>query len=275
MQMNRALDIVVARYNENVDWTKQYSSALIYNKGVPDDSIVSINLPNVGREGHTYLYHIVSNWDNLAEWTVFVQGSQPHSRFNGENKRPMGHLYSNTVLDDYFEAQGSYRFVFTHTISFDLKYLRFRSGSRRYINVDRPVGQYPRGDSVDKWLHWGLNSTSLEEIRLGQNGRKFSDFWRCVLKRPDPPNGLVYFAQGAEFAVSKNAIRRNSLDYYLALLNELSMRNDPYQVWYLEFCWYYIFADQDESAVVPRDYGPFDRYLDRLIRIASRLRQLI
>jgi hypothetical protein len=44
----------------------------IYNKGKPRaDSIV---LPNVGREAHTYLHHLVERYDDLAEWSLFTQG---------------------------------------------------------------------------------------------------------------------------------------------------------------------------------------------------------
>jgi hypothetical protein len=34
-----------------------------------------INLPNVGREGHTYLHHIFSNYNNLGDITIFIPGS--------------------------------------------------------------------------------------------------------------------------------------------------------------------------------------------------------
>lgn len=34
-----------------------------------------IQLPNVGREGHTYLHHILSSWDDLATQTFFLQAS--------------------------------------------------------------------------------------------------------------------------------------------------------------------------------------------------------
>ncbi|CAD0114891.1 unnamed protein product [Aureobasidium uvarum] len=34
-----------------------------------------IKLPNVGREGHTYLHHITSSWDDLATQTFFLQAS--------------------------------------------------------------------------------------------------------------------------------------------------------------------------------------------------------
>jgi hypothetical protein len=34
-----------------------------------------IQLPNVGREGHTYLHHMISSWDDLAAQTFFLQAS--------------------------------------------------------------------------------------------------------------------------------------------------------------------------------------------------------
>jgi hypothetical protein len=34
-----------------------------------------IKLPNVGREGHTYLHHMISSWDDLAAQTFFLQAS--------------------------------------------------------------------------------------------------------------------------------------------------------------------------------------------------------
>ena len=68
--------IVVARYNENIEWTKQFSNVLIYNKGDPiTDDVTEIFLNNVGRESHTYYKHIYDNYDNLAEYTVFLQGN--------------------------------------------------------------------------------------------------------------------------------------------------------------------------------------------------------
>jgi hypothetical protein len=69
--------IVVARYNENVKWTKQFPNVIIYNKGITilDDSYNEVCLDNVGREGHTYYTHICNNYENLADYTVFLQGN--------------------------------------------------------------------------------------------------------------------------------------------------------------------------------------------------------
>ncbi len=69
------LELVVARYTENLNWLLRVPSSFrvtVYDKsGSPGDAIA---LDNVGYEAHTYLHHIVSRYDSLANVTVFVQG---------------------------------------------------------------------------------------------------------------------------------------------------------------------------------------------------------
>jgi hypothetical protein len=68
--------IIVARYNENVEWSKLFPNVIIYNKGDKlDNSYNEIFLNNVGREGHTYYKYICDNYENLADYTIFLQGT--------------------------------------------------------------------------------------------------------------------------------------------------------------------------------------------------------
>ena len=68
--------IVVARYTENIEWTKQFENVIIYNKGDElNDGCDEILLPNVGREGHTFYKHISNNYDNLTDYIIFLQGN--------------------------------------------------------------------------------------------------------------------------------------------------------------------------------------------------------
>lgn len=109
----RKLDIVVSMFKENPgDVAKQLrklkkSKALrgrelnfvIYVKS-PDADITVIKsatgaslvekIVNRGREGGTYLHHIIDKWDDLAEHTIFAQGD-----FHG-----FDHIYAR--LEDYF-----------------------------------------------------------------------------------------------------------------------------------------------------------------------------
>jgi hypothetical protein len=70
-----SIQLVVARYNEDITWTKLFKNVIIYNKGLPLEGYTNqIFLPNLGREGHTYYKHIYDNYDRLADYTIFLQG---------------------------------------------------------------------------------------------------------------------------------------------------------------------------------------------------------
>ena len=69
------VNIVVSKYGEDIDWVKKINHKVtIYDKSNnPVEG--SIKLKNVGREGETFLYHIVNNYNNLDDVTVFLQGN--------------------------------------------------------------------------------------------------------------------------------------------------------------------------------------------------------
>lgn len=50
------------------------NNVIIFNKGKKLNKKNEILLKNVGREGHTYYYYIYNNYDNLNEYTCFLQG---------------------------------------------------------------------------------------------------------------------------------------------------------------------------------------------------------
>ena len=65
------IELVVARYLEDLSWLNNIPpqiKLLVYDKS-PNG-----NLPNVGREAHTYLNHIVENYNTLPDLTIFAQG---------------------------------------------------------------------------------------------------------------------------------------------------------------------------------------------------------
>ncbi|KAF2685580.1 hypothetical protein K458DRAFT_441994 [Lentithecium fluviatile CBS 122367] len=96
-----AVQIVVSMYKEPVDEVAQLISKLkatpnlrmsqvhIYIKDSESNTTdikerIGANnittIPNIGREGETYLYHILNNWDALAKHTVFLQADVHNPR---------------------------------------------------------------------------------------------------------------------------------------------------------------------------------------------------
>lgn len=70
----KSFELVISRYNEKIEWVNDFiENSTIYNKGKDDIDYPYIRLENIGREGETYLNHIISNYDNLSEYTVFTQ----------------------------------------------------------------------------------------------------------------------------------------------------------------------------------------------------------
>jgi hypothetical protein len=75
-----SIKIVISRYNEDLDWTNNLENVIIYNKGNDDIDLDKIKHPiikllNVGREGHTYYQYIYDNYNNLDDYTIFLQGN--------------------------------------------------------------------------------------------------------------------------------------------------------------------------------------------------------
>jgi hypothetical protein len=83
-------NIVVASYNEQLRWCPLWESfnemmnlipnceTIVYRTGARNDETLKLKnkvtyLPNKGREAGQWLAHIVNNYDNLADITLFVQ----------------------------------------------------------------------------------------------------------------------------------------------------------------------------------------------------------
>lgn len=71
--------LVIARWNEDVSWAIPYPH-IIYDKGGAPLDATGLNVFRLSanpehRESHTYLHHIIQHYDDLDDWTAFVQGS--------------------------------------------------------------------------------------------------------------------------------------------------------------------------------------------------------
>lgn len=73
------LEVVVCRYGEELAWLRNLPAGVrvtVYDKTPPPARAwpAALALPNVGREAHAWLHHLVERYDSLADWTVFAQG---------------------------------------------------------------------------------------------------------------------------------------------------------------------------------------------------------
>ena len=103
--------IVVARYNENIEWlNNEMENCIIYNKGNKLNIKNEIMLENVGRESESYLQYIIKNYHNLPDVIVFTQAKiSDHKFINPKNLNDINYIINikNEALQ-YSESQNYY-----------------------------------------------------------------------------------------------------------------------------------------------------------------------
>ncbi|MGE4264999.1 MAG: DUF3431 domain-containing protein [Desulfovibrio sp.] len=100
------LAVVVARYREDLAWLRELAlPATVYNKGPELDASALppgariVPLPNLGREAHTFLAHIIAQYHALPACTAFMQGDPFAHLAPPEEARPSPLALRQRLLD--------------------------------------------------------------------------------------------------------------------------------------------------------------------------------
>jgi len=215
--MDRPVKIIVARYNENLDWMRETPFNLfryiVYNKGINNDFETCnvdeiINLPNVGRCDHTYLYHIVNNYNNLNRINVFFPGCLNDSHKKQEAKQILYGImkyntaifYANYVSDVKKEFLN---FTLDNWSSSDNSNKLLNSESRTFPARLRPYG---------KWYNYMFGNINVN--------------WYCF-------HGI--------FSINKDDILQHDVSRYIQLLKAVGVHSNPEVGHYIERSWAVIF----------------------------------
>jgi hypothetical protein len=242
IEPNQSVKIIVSRYNEKLSWTKKapYNKYkyTIYNKGINDEfekKNVSqvIKLPNVGRESHTYLYHIVNNYDNLADINVFLPGSidTNHKVFK-KNK------FAKTLLSNIEKYNNAVFLSFGNIKDNDI--------TKEFQNFK--VDTY--GSTNDE------NRKQNSEFAIRKSAdRPFENWFQKNIGSDKVPYVIHY----GIFSVSKKDIRQKPKSYYEKLLNLVSDHSNPEDGHYFEKSWGAIFYPFNNTHVIldPDIIDPF------------------
>lgn len=78
-----------------------------------------------------------------------------------------------------------------------------------------------------------------------------------------PEDNIAYLAQGAIFSVTKENIRKRSLEYYKKLLAAAASNEDPSIGFLLEWYWYYVLTSDNmpcgKSNATAFDFTSFEK----------------
>lgn len=206
--------IVVARYNENIDWLKHDKNVIIYNKNKNN----KLNLPNeimlenVGRESETYLNYIINNYHKLPDIVVFTQAR-----------------------------------IADHRGRDDINYLLYMKNQAYLHGKSSPIIIHTKTNNKSCWDNdWNLNSDGsyyLENCYLNNKPIIFEDWFKkhIFFNKDNYPQPFCVYANGL-FAVRKELILRHPVDYYKYLIGLVNHHVDPAEGHFFERSWFYIFS---------------------------------
>ena len=208
--------IVISRYNENLDWLDLINQSnydiVIYNKG-NDINREFIKLDNVGREAHTFLTYIVDNYDNLPEYTIFLQG-EPFYHCTDEYRR----LYCDNNSYEYNK-------------NLDYKYFINLINSENFV-----------GFNLVEFLNNELKECYIGDAFVKYDGFNINPYLTNLF---NDQNHEFKFIAGAQYCVLKETIIKRSLQFYKTCL-EYSLQDDEFP-WVMERFWYMIFFTNEKT----------------------------
>jgi hypothetical protein len=222
--------IVVARYNEDIEWLSNYDNVTIYNKGEKVQTKHEvIELPNIGREAHTIFHHICKNYDNLDDLTVFLPGN-PFDHFK--------HRYhiENQMMAEYF--------IRTQLLQIPKDF--YMSNNYTPFHLGEVFDGMLSIDKSTLPIDYPLSDTISVKMKI-----TWHDWWKTYID----PNELIDYKKWTRifwhsmFSIKKEAILSNSKDYYKRCLESF---DDVYtiEVNYFESAWSYVFNNIDDLTLV-------------------------
>jgi len=217
----KSIVVVVARYNEDLKWinTEPFNKFkyIVYNKGLNDNFeknnvIKIINLENVGRDCHTFLYHIYNNYDNLDDITIFLPGS-------------IDIFYKHVVAKYMLELINKYNraFIICQPINNIFKKTIYNFTIDDYKSTNKE--------------NYNLNKISkIEKSRIRPFGKWYEKYINNKFNIK-----FKYSSFNCIFSVDKRDILNYSKEFYNNLINEMNYHNNHETVHYLERSWATLF----------------------------------
>ena len=236
-----SIDVVVARYQEDISWLSGlpvHHCVHIYNKGSPipgtpllcapphpmestRPSRVIIELPNVGREAHTYLSHVIRTFDTMTPngVTVFCQGN----------------------ISDHVSDRDSDVDAVTAMAE---EALRCGYSTSRFRSHKNDVDWRHQPSELFRIAEWPAGTA----LSPNPDNQSFGAWFRQHIRPTLPSLDDLRWAVGAVFAIRNDRILSRQKQFYVDLLNSMGMTRNPETAHFLERSWWYVFACDDMTT---------------------------
>ena len=231
MKRERPVKIIVARYNEKLEWMKEAPFNLfryiVYNKGINEDYEKCnvdkiVNLPNIGRCDHTYLYHIVNNYNNLNTINVFFPGCLNVEFKKNKAKKILYNIIKYKTAIYYGHKVNNVKKEFKN---FTIQNWSSSDGANKSLNPETRI--YPaRLRPYSKWYDYMFGPINVQ--------------WFCL-------HGIL--------SIDKLDILKHDINRYKQLLNAVSVHSNPEVGHYIERSWAAIFHPLVFTKILDERYN--------------------
>lgn len=213
------MDLVVARYNEDVDWIDQlnFDRIFVYNKGHSlnnlKKNVIFQQLKNWGHESDTYLTHILNHYNDLSDVTIFVQG------------HPFDHCPD---IMHFLSLKSIHQIINDYVIM-------CRPSISNYFDEDLvALGHCWELNVLDDWDKYLWLPSMMRVIEI-TSGKRFIPLGHKAV-------------WGAQFAISRKAIQKYSYNQYKQI-KAISDEN-YYLPWGMEKYWLYLLGNTKSTFEV-------------------------
>jgi hypothetical protein len=224
------IEIIISRFNEDLNWTTEgifndYKYT-VYNKGDNDNFNKSnvkniINLPNIGRCDHTYLYHIVSNYNKLSNKIVFFPGSLD-----------LGYKKNIAIeILNKIKYSGQAIFIGEYSENIKNKFDDFKLDNWSSTNSQNFIKN---------------NESSLQISKIRPFGNWFKYYFGNKIVKS--------FCYWGVFSIDKRDVVQHPINRYIILLNQLNQSSNPEVGHYLERSWCAVFHPMKFTKILLRPY---------------------
>jgi len=212
MDTNITKELVISLFDKDLEWIKNIDKSVkitIYRKGdiiSHENEIYLTN--NVGRDVHTFFYHIVNRYNTLSDYTFFSQDY------------PFDHI------ENYIDIINGTQFKWDLNSS----YKKDEYWGYHWNNIGT---MWELDDSIE----WGSKVLRCDKVGNPHHGEDLpiEQIWNQLFSSKFPD--ILEFTPGGHFSISKEQILYRSLEFYKKILillekNELSPwvieRLEPY-----------------------------------------------
>jgi hypothetical protein len=216
-------ELVIAAYDKDLFWVKSLNDDIkitIYRKGINNNDENEIFLEkNLGRCVHTFFNHILTNYNNLSDYTFFVQ-DYPFDHWenvvdilNGD----LDKISSNATLN----FDGYFGFHFRTKGMWELSNTNhFKNGNVLTCQSNGYPQDPGRNIDVDR-------------------------YWNILFDHPTP--NIYEFIPGGHFGINKETVKVRSIEFYNKIVNLLE--SEYISPWIIERLECYIFDKNYKSKI--------------------------